>query len=58
MRVTGSVGAWEQWTGIALPQSGSYVIPGALVPVEVDRERDIGEYLEPACWVRHRVPRS
>jgi hypothetical protein len=58
MRVTGSVGEWEQWTGMALPGSGSNVIPGALVPVEVDRERDIGEYLEPACCVRHRVARS
>jgi hypothetical protein len=54
MRVTGSVAEWERWTGMALPESG-YVVPGALVPVEIDRERDIGEYIEPACWVRHRV---
>jgi hypothetical protein len=55
MRVTGSVAEWEGWTGIALPESGLYVVPGALVPVELDRERDIGEYIEPACWVHHRV---
>jgi GNAT superfamily N-acetyltransferase len=55
MRVTGSIAEWEHWTRMELPQSGSYVVPGALVPVEIDRERDIGEYLEPACWVRHRV---
>lgn len=58
MRVAGSVADWEQWAGMALPESGSYVVPGALVPLKVDRERDVGEYLEPACWVRHRVPRS
>jgi hypothetical protein len=40
---------------MALPESGFYVVTGALVPVEIDRERDIGEYIEPACWVRHRV---
>jgi hypothetical protein len=55
MRVTGSVAEWERWMGIALPESGSYVVPGALVPVEIDRERDLGEYQEPACWVRHHV---
>lgn len=58
MRVVGSVADWEQWAGMALPESGSYVVPGALVPLKVDRDRDVGEYLEPACWVRHRVPRS
>lgn len=58
MRVTGSVAEWEGWTGMALPESGSYVVPDALVPVEIDRERDVGEYLEPACWIRHRAQAS
>jgi hypothetical protein len=55
MRVTGKVSDWEDWTGMAFPETGSYVVPGALVPVEVDRERDVGDYREPGCWVRHRV---
>jgi hypothetical protein len=55
MRVTGTVGEWERWTGMSLPESGAYVVPEALVPVEIDRDRDVGEYVEPACWVRHRV---
>jgi hypothetical protein len=55
MRVTGTVAEWERWTGMAMPESGDYVVPGALVPVEIDRERNVGEYVEPACWVRHRV---
>jgi GNAT superfamily N-acetyltransferase len=55
MRVTGTVSDWEDWTGMAFPQTGSYVVPGALVPVEIDRERDLGDYREPACWMRHRI---
>ena len=33
------------------------VVPGGLVLVRIDRERDAGEYVEPACRVHHRVPR-
>jgi len=55
MTVRGTVTDWETWTGLFLPQSGSYVVPGALVPVEIDRERDVGVYVEPNCWVVHRT---
>jgi hypothetical protein len=55
MRVAGTVSEWEQWTGLAMPGSGEYLIPGGHVSVSVDRERDLGVYLELACWVRHRV---
>jgi GNAT superfamily N-acetyltransferase len=55
MRVTGKVAEWESWTGMALPETGSYVVPDGLVPIEIDHERDIGDYREPGCWVRHRV---
>ena len=44
MRVTGTVAEWEEWTELAFPESGAYVVPGALVPVELDRERDEGLY--------------
>jgi hypothetical protein len=47
IRVTATVAEWERWTGMALPESGMYVVPGALVPVEIDCGRDIGEYREP-----------
>ena len=53
MRVTGSVAEWEAWTGMALPQSGRYVVPGACAPVEIDREKDIGTYFDPNVWVIH-----
>lgn len=53
MRIPGTVAQWEQWTELAFPESGSYVVPGALVPVEIDRERDEGLYVEPNVWMVH-----
>jgi hypothetical protein len=55
MRIPGTVAQWEQWTGMAFPESGTYVVPGALVPVEIDRERDEGVYVEPNVWMHHRL---
>jgi hypothetical protein len=55
MRITGSVADWESWTGLRFPDSGPYVVPGALVPVEIDRERDEGVYVEPNVWMHHTV---
>jgi GNAT superfamily N-acetyltransferase len=37
MHVRGSLRQWEEWTGMAFPGVGSYVVPGALVPVTVDQ---------------------
>lgn len=51
----GSVGEWEQWTGLALPESGDYVVPGGLAPLRVDRERDEGVLVEPNVWMKHDV---
>ena len=53
MRVPGTVAEWEQWAGIAFPETGSYIVSGALVPVDVDRERDEGLYVEPNVWMVH-----
>jgi GNAT superfamily N-acetyltransferase len=54
MEITAEVATWEAWTGLAFPETGPYVVPGALVPVAIDRERDLGRYLEPNVWLRHR----
>ena len=51
--VSGAVAEWEEWTEIAFPESGAYIVPGALVPVEIDRERDEGSYVEPNVWMVH-----
>src|SRR5262245_16885097 len=54
--VAGTVAEWEEWTALALPESGTYVVPGALVPIEIDRERDEGVYVEPNVWMAHSRP--
>jgi hypothetical protein len=53
MRITGSVGEWEAWTGMALPASGRFIVPGACAPVTMDREADTGIYFDPNVWVIH-----
>src|SRR5690606_29902920 len=53
MEVTGSVAEREEWTGMALPGTGSYTVPGALAPVEIDRAADTGRYTEPNVWAVH-----
>jgi len=53
MVVTGTVAEWELWAGMAFPETGRYVVPGALDLVEIDRERDVGTYAETNLWMRH-----
>jgi hypothetical protein len=54
--VKADVASWERWTGMPFPDTGPYVVPGALVPVEIDRRLDLGRYVEPNVWVRHPLP--
>jgi GNAT superfamily N-acetyltransferase len=51
MRIEGSAAEWEEWTGIAYPDDGDYVVPGALVPVRFSGGH--GTYVEPNVWMRH-----
>ncbi|MDQ4082290.1 MAG: hypothetical protein M3123_05305 [Actinomycetota bacterium] len=53
--VEGTVAHWEEWTGLVFPESGDYIVKGALVPVTIDREADVGRYVEPNVWMRHPV---
>jgi GNAT superfamily N-acetyltransferase len=53
MRIPGTVADWEEWTDMPFPETGTYVVPGALVPVEIDCERDEGLYVEPNVWMVH-----
>jgi GNAT superfamily N-acetyltransferase len=55
MIVPGTVAEWEDWTEMTFPESGPYVVPGALVPIEIDLERGHGLYVEPNVWVLHRL---
>ncbi|TML48676.1 MAG: hypothetical protein E6G20_04595 [Actinobacteria bacterium] len=55
MTIPGTIAEWEDWAEMVFPETGSYVVPGALEPVEIDREADQGLYVEPNVWMRHRL---
>lgn len=55
MVMTGTVAPWEQWTALAFPESGLYVVPGALQPVMIDIAGDVSRYQDPNLWLRHRA---
>jgi GNAT superfamily N-acetyltransferase len=51
MRIEGTREEWEEWAGMAFPDDGDFVVPGALVPVRFEGGR--GVYVEPNVWMRH-----
>ncbi|UCE24411.1 MAG: hypothetical protein JSU74_14180 [Candidatus Zixiibacteriota bacterium] len=53
MKISGTVAEWEEWTGMRFPRSGKHIVPGALVPVDIDLEVDRGLYIEPNVWMHH-----
>ena len=57
MTIRGTRAEWEEWTGFTFPQSGGYVVPGALNPMEMDVEKDEGIYIEPNVWMIHEINR-
>jgi len=53
MLIEAPVADWEEWTGMRVPEDGTYVVPGMLAPLEV---RDgVGTHVEPNVWMRHSV---
>ena len=55
MVIMGTISEWEEWTGMRFPESDAYVVPGALQPVVMDLELDLGTYEEPNVWMRHPI---
>lgn len=53
MTIAGSRAQWRQWTGLHFPESGDYIVPGALTPLQVDAAADRGLYIEPNVWMVH-----
>ena len=53
--IEGTVAEWERWTDMRFPDSGRYVVPGALQPVVMDRDADLGRYDDPNVWMRHPI---
>lgn len=54
MIVRGTVSDWQRWTGMHFGESNKYIVSGALNPVNIDLENDLGEYIEPNVWVVHK----
>jgi GNAT superfamily N-acetyltransferase len=52
--MSGTVAEWESWSELPMPTTGDYVIPAGLSVLHIDRDADIGNYIEPNVWVRHR----
>jgi hypothetical protein len=55
MLIPGTIANWQDWTGMRFPESGTYVVPGALQLVEIDVESDRGVYVEPNVWMHHPI---
>jgi hypothetical protein len=55
MKIVGTVTQWEEWTKKRFPGSDKYIVPGALVPVKIDWDRDRGTYIEPNVWMVHSL---
>ena len=53
--IIGTVSDWERWTDMRFPDSGPYVVTGALQPVVIDRQADEGRYEDPNVWMRHAI---
>jgi hypothetical protein len=53
MIITGKVNEWEKWTNTKILETGKYIIEGALNPVEIDYEKNIGIYTDPCIWVQY-----
>ncbi len=58
LRITASIAEWEQWTGLRLPESGTYTFPNGLAPIEIDHQSDTGAYWEPNVWIVHALQNS
>jgi GNAT superfamily N-acetyltransferase len=55
MIVEEPIGFWEMWTGRNFAESGDYAIDGALAPVTIEREKNIGRYVEPNVWFAYAI---
>ena len=54
MIVRGTVSDWQKWTGMYFGESNRYIVQGALNPINIDLENNLGEYIEPNVWVLHK----
>ena len=55
LQLVNSLAKWSAWTGMRFPESGAYIVPGALNPVDIDVEANEGVYIEPNVWTVHSL---
>ncbi|MGM0446137.1 MAG: GNAT family N-acetyltransferase [Bacillota bacterium] len=55
MKIEGTINEWEKWTNLKFFESGRYIVKGALNPIKINIENDVGEYIEPNVWILHKV---
>jgi GNAT superfamily N-acetyltransferase len=55
MVVEEHIGFWENWSKQIFEKSGDYELDGALVPVQIDIDRQRGRYEEPNVWVAYEA---
>lgn len=55
MVIGGSLESWLKWTGCLFQESGSYEVPGGIVPVKYSHESKWGEYREPNYAVLYSI---
>lgn len=52
-KVFGTVEEWESRFRLPFPDSGQYIVPGALTPITINRTNNTGLYVEPVVWMLH-----
>ena len=56
LKIEGAIEDWEKWTGMVFPETGEYIVKGALQPITIDVEAGVGVYNEPNVWMQHPLP--
>lgn len=55
LTVQGTLSDWSTWTNLIFPESGLYVVPGALSTIDVNVDLNIALYREPNVWMQHAM---
>lgn len=50
-----TISHWERLTGMRFPETGSYIIPGGIVPLEINYLTNQGSYIEPNVWFSYSI---
>jgi GNAT superfamily N-acetyltransferase len=53
MFIEAPVADWQEWTGVQLPEDGTYIVPRMLAPLLV--HEGVGTHVGPNVWMRHAV---